>query len=93
MIERVARAIYETRPCTGGTGFPRDWPEFKTATWDDLISWDFALVPQYREEACAAIAAMREPTQAMEVAAEDIEMSGDIWRAMIDELLKSEAKP
>jgi hypothetical protein len=61
---------------------------------DTSYSWQEAV-----EVARAAIAAMREPTEAMEVAAEDVVLSrpasqkhaaATVWQAMIDEALKDQ---
>lgn len=76
MVERVARALYAVN--TGGA-----------ASWEDEA-------PEFQQWVCeqarAAIAAMREPTEAMvEEGASEIRAAGGpefVWRAMIDAALK-----
>ncbi len=69
MIERVARAIYETWKAAGST----------TVTWEELLQMQeedgyLAANKMYAlalAEARAALEAMKEPTEAMEEAADD----------------------
>lgn len=79
MVERVARAIYAHR-------MERFWPpRGRTLTYDELS-------PEMRQKevasARAAIAAMREPTEAMYAAAACYEWPAEIMRAMVDAALK-----
>ena len=73
MVERVARAIYETDPVG-----VRPWEDAPTSNREDCIVC-----------ARAAIAAMREPTVKMYRASEfpNAGCIGDQWRAMIDAAL------
>jgi hypothetical protein len=83
MIERVARALWVQHTGRG------DW-------WDDP---SYAALTEetrngYRGFARAAIAAMREPSQAMIEAGGKVVLhigdhrsSADVWRAMIDEVM------
>lgn len=55
MVERVARAIYET------------WAKNRNVTepWDEVLRLGHSVVQEARSEASAAIEAMREPTTGM----------------------------
>lgn len=84
MVERVARAIYETDPVG-----VRPWADAPTSNREDCLVC-----------ARAAIAAMQEPTVEMTDAAQKLDWRGPIadampgatlcflWREMIDEALK-----
>lgn len=76
MLERVARALFKTE-------------------WDNKgHSWEMEAAHHayWREQARAAIAAMREPTEDMCMIGEDLgevhAAAAQIWRAMIDAALK-----
>jgi hypothetical protein len=76
MIERVAAAIYGVAPIG-----ERPWEDAPATTRFDCVL-----------RARVAIAAMREPTEAMREAARNgladtEDWAGDLWRAMIDEAL------
>lgn len=91
MAERVARAIWEQRRAD----IAKLYPNLVLDEWGD------GSVPRLNgvfEEARVAIEAMREPTDAMCVAAEDLSRvdagqqgvdQAAIWRAMIDEALRN----
>lgn len=89
MIERVARAIYETKvnPPTKITAHRGEWP--KPDKWEDLPP---ILRHEWVDCARAAIAAMREPTEAMKEASsrycQECADSLDAWHAGIDAALK-----
>ena len=87
MIDRVARAIaiFEL----GGDEVAADSPALRwDLTLEKNVKQDFPNWHDYRRSARAAIEAMREPTDAMCVAAEDEVGERDIFRAMIDEALR-----
>lgn len=67
MVERVAKAIYEIDPQTeqevDTDGRPLG-PKYKVM-WGKLAEYDDGFSAFYRDAARAAIAAMREPTEAM----------------------------
>lgn len=73
MVERVAQAVHR-------------------AVYQLSHSWEAATEAEreyYRDKARAAIAAMREPTDAMEWVGYERRMTvGEFWTAMIDEALK-----
>jgi hypothetical protein len=75
MIERVARATH-------------NHSREHANSWDELLPYYHN---KYRQDARAAIAAMREPTEAMINAGDrtdhDVE-AATVWQAMIDEALK-----
>ena len=75
MVERVAQAIYITHP-HDNRGEPISWTELT----------DYAKVPD-RRRAIAAIAAMREPTEAMWKVQDNVSYLRDMWPAMIDAAL------
>jgi hypothetical protein len=90
MIERVAKAIYEADGfCLGGWSVDKAWP----ADREDVRA-------KYRQLACTAIAAMRDPTDAM-ADAPDVYAGLDdeygltrrqtipVWQAMVDQALKN----
>ena len=87
MVERVAEALWTARG-NAHDNWPADGPLAKQAPWVQRI---------VREEARAAIEAVREPTDAMLDAAEyeesDLTREGhaQIHRAMIDAALKEPA--
>jgi hypothetical protein len=77
MIERVARAIYETWAQRTGLG----------ESWDEIVRLNHSFVGLAHAEARAAIEAMREPTAAMIDAAYEVQ-SGErmpevTWDVMI----------
>jgi hypothetical protein len=86
MVERVAQAIYEKWAAN------RSVPE----TWAEVSRLGHSIAREARDEARAAIEAMREPTVEMLVAAQEdwmcvraAEERGDfIWRAMINTALE-----
>lgn len=86
MVERVAKAIYETWAVSRGV----------TEPWDELRRLGHSIVEEARSEARAAIKAMREPT------AEMLESCGNgecakwapgAWANMIDAALSFAAPP
>lgn len=104
MVERVARAIWDARRA-GSLN-----PAGKHLTWDEITEPEkhgvnpFGLAPlalAVRNEARSAIAAMRDPTEAMVKAGNAITVygddmagelgyvgdSGEVYQAMIDEAL------
>jgi hypothetical protein len=84
MIERVAREIYGVSPFSAA---PSDNPGDRTfLRWYDL---ETRHRDQFRDEARAAIAAMREPTFDPDTVSYHQGMTrADWWKAMIDESLK-----
>lgn len=92
MIERVARAIYASDE------FANEKP-----TWDEIAEFipEANVHEMYRNMACAAIEAMREPTEEMKVAGTSKEYgpspgysldaydAEDVWRLMIDAALST----
>jgi hypothetical protein len=73
MIDRVALAIYRDNAYTGSSV---DWTDEQWDEVDERICKQIARV---------AIAAMREPTEAMKAAGrEHVFVCSDSWRAMID---------
>lgn len=84
MIERVAKAIWEKHRAM-----------LLGEEWEEL---DRFTTERYRGYASAAIAAMREPTEAMEIAGHGTAIDVDgtthmvsakaCWQAMVDEALK-----
>jgi hypothetical protein len=77
MVERVAKSL---------------WAE----TRPPYLKWDEAfpvILDSYRHQARAAIAAMREPTEEMLVAASREVVSEAKWRAMIDAALNEKEAP
>jgi hypothetical protein len=75
-VERVARALWDA---AGDLRDPERWDETSERFRDD-----------YRRRARAAIAALREPTEAMILAGVHHDNMGDMagrWRAMIDAAL------
>lgn len=84
MVERIARAIM----LADGHNNPENPPRFPT---------DFSAkeASEYRSAARAAIAAMREPTEAMLAASGRLNHPRDaeIWRAMIDAVLADDSRP
>ena len=106
MVERVARAIFECDQANNGfgrgcflmDGSPMKWGDFSDA--HGLLLQDAS---RYRANAVAAIAAMREPTRAMDdaghkAAAKAEDFGSDtglheticetVFKAMIDQALK-----
>jgi hypothetical protein len=81
LVEKVARAMYETNQ------FVRGWDHPKTAAmWHEI----------YRRKAIAALKAMREPTEAMVVAGVHHDNMGDMagrWQAMIDAAISEAETP
>lgn len=84
MVERVARAIHDG-PLCGGSEHTFDGP---SSNEQEASNW-------CREVACAAIAAMSDPTEAMIEAANIADRGmmpwADQYRAMIDAALREEA--
>ena len=77
MVDRVAHGIY-----LAGT----DWTQLRD-DWEDMPA---AAKESHREQARAAIRAMREASHHMLEAAHAVEpngMTGSVWRAMIDAAL------
>jgi hypothetical protein len=86
MIERVAKAVYDREY----RGLPDcDNPSLKPLQFEDL---DEVEVAKYRDSARAAIEAMRDPSQGMQLAAlsgvNRMHQTRNVWRAMIDAALK-----
>lgn len=82
MIERVAKGMFECRPAYKSASGKVRW------TWDTL--GEEQSKAQWRKLAVAAIAAMREPTEAMVEAGRDSaqdENARNTWRDMIDEAI------
>lgn len=95
MVLRIAKAVYEPRPYMMIGSFPGG-ERSKLATWEEC--------PEDVRERCLsiasmAIAAMREPTEAMKDAASGLDVfwdyrgdgggsPKDAWQAMIDEAMK-----
>lgn len=77
MVERVARAICKA------VGYDADEPARKHGALNDLPMWR-----TYERDARAAIASMRTPTRAMEIAGSNFEAPTLVWSAMIDEALR-----
>lgn len=94
MVERCAKAIYELSPLEDQAVDP-DYrplgPPVKIS-WEALDEFGDEQAGYYRDCARAAIAAMREPTEAMIEAAENCNGensdAGSIYQAAIDEALK-----
>lgn len=91
MIERVAKALYDMEPIED-SGESIDGFQVTPAgalTWEAVKECHEEVAEHYREQAQAAIAAMREPTEAM-MDAGDIFADNTVrqcWQAMIDEAL------
>jgi len=79
MVERVARVMWNAHVGP-------------TIAWDDNFWRDSDI--EWLERARIAIAALREPTEAMVAAANQLNHPRDVevWRAMIDEALKENAE-
>ena len=90
MVERVARAIFDARPHHN----PRKDGSLRVPEWGVQSDQTKAA---FRRDARAAIEAMREPTEAQLVVANDLlhdhphETSMNVYRVMIDAVLASEA--
>jgi hypothetical protein len=78
-VERVARTISDAMSCDDAAA----------------LYWGYDEYPErFREVARAAIAAMREPTEAMlEAGPADPYMDKDVWARMIDAALAPSASP
>lgn len=78
MVERVARAICKARFSNGGNADDDGWDDAPEKFKDEYLA-----------EARAVIEAMREPTNAMMLAAHQLEhpVFDDIWETMIDAAL------
>ncbi len=86
MVERVARAIANRR------GARRGAPEVSNVLVLLKVVSGGKLYDEVMDDARAAIAAMREPTEAMLNVADHISAE-EIWRAMVDAALAGPAGP
>lgn len=80
MIERAAKAIYES------------WANYPNCSvsksWEEVCEKLPAMANDFRRKAKAVIKAMREPTEEMLLAGTDQPNHYRVWLSMIDEILK-----